>query len=86
MSLIIGRHKNSPHIRVTIERQAEHIENLALKPVRSLPDTPHRRQVRIVFIDEDLDPEPVIEIDRIELVNDRETRRRELTEIETTNN
>src|SRR5215471_6544654 len=81
MALIIRRSQYPDQIRVAVESDAEHVINLSLQPVRRFPQSPHRRQARVVLFEEDLYSQPVIAHDGIKMICDCEARACEFAQV-----
>ena len=62
-------HQNPFQIGVAFESDAEHVPNFALEPVRDRPKGNEARHDRIALTDFDFDPEPVIMLERKEMIH-----------------
>src|SRR5262245_33661065 len=71
MPLPVVRQQDPRQIRMAGERDAEHVEGLALVPVRGLPDGGDRWN-GLPLGDLDLQLDPLSAIDRVEVVDDLE--------------
>ncbi len=60
MSLPIVRQEYAAQIRMIVKDNPEEIESFALVPIRSAPDACNRRHVRIIFVQQDLQAQPVM--------------------------
>src|SRR5947209_3051582 len=66
------RHVNPSKIGVAVELNSEHVVGLPFEPVSSRPEVCNRRNMEIGLINPNLDADPAIVFQRVEVINDFE--------------
>ena len=69
MALPVIRHKDTTQIGVTVEENAEHVEDLSLQPVRSSPERRHGGHAGIVCRQGHTQANAMAKTDGIQLVH-----------------
>src|SRR6266545_4679867 len=72
VALPVLGHEDPDQVRVAVEAHPEEVVDLALVPVGRGPHAGHRGDVRVVDADPDLDPQPHVVVERVEVVVDAE--------------
>src|SRR5439155_4654022 len=73
VTLPVIRQKEAAQIRMSVEDYPKKIVRLALVPVRGAPNSGDGRHVYVVFVEQDLEPEPLITLRRKEVIVDFKT-------------
>src|SRR5215208_7498156 len=64
---VVGQ-EDAAQVWVSVEDDAEHVEGLALVPVGRAPDGRHRRDVRVLLVEQNLQADAVVALRREEVV------------------